>query len=121
MIMGSGAWRLISNLHGKNAGKMQGMLGAPAPAELPARARGLTTSDKVCGQAKWNPRLIRCQGAGHQAVGIVPPSTTYSVPVMAAARLDARKAIRSATSAGLAGRPKGMPPREFMMICLPPS
>jgi hypothetical protein len=28
--------------------------------------------------------------------------------------------MRSATSRGLAGRPSGMPPSDFMMICLPP-
>ncbi len=39
-----------------------------------------------------------------QVVGTVPPSTTYSVPVMDAARGDARNATKSATSSGLAGR-----------------
>ena len=34
---------------------------------------------------------------------------------------DTRNAMRSATSFGFAGRPRGMPPRAFMMICLPPS
>jgi diketogulonate reductase-like aldo/keto reductase len=56
-----------------------------------------------------------------QAVGTVPPSMTYSVPVIEPARGDTRKAIRSATSSGFAGRPRGMPPSPFMMICLPPS
>ena len=56
-----------------------------------------------------------------QTVGTVPPSITYSVPVIEAARGDTRKAMRSATSFGFAGRPSGMPPRPFMMICLPPS
>jgi hypothetical protein len=56
-----------------------------------------------------------------QTVGTVPPSITYSVPVIEAARGETRKAMRSATSIGLAGRPSGMPPRPFMMICLPPS
>jgi len=37
---------------------------------------------------------------------------TYSVPVMEAARDEARKATRSAASFGRAGRPIGMPPRE---------
>lgn len=55
------------------------------------------------------------------AVGTVPPSITYSVPVIALARGETRKAMRSATSFGLAGRPSGMPPNAFMMICLPPS
>ncbi len=47
-----------------------------------------------------------------QAVGTVPPSMTYSVPVMDAARLDTRNPTRSATSLGLAGRPIGIPPSE---------
>jgi Phage integrase, N-terminal SAM-like domain len=55
------------------------------------------------------------------AVGTVPPSITYSVPVMARARAETRKAMRSATSVGFAGRPSGIPPSDFMMICLPPS
>src|SRR3984893_6190457 len=37
------------------------------------------------------------------AVGTVPPSMTYSVPVMEAARGEATNAIRSAPSLGLAG------------------
>lgn len=63
-------------------------------------------------------------GDGHShahAVGIVPPSITYSTPVIDAARGDARKAMRFATSPGVDGRPNGMPPSESMMICLPPS
>lgn len=52
-----------------------------------------------------------------QVVGMVPPSITCSDPVMDEARSEARKAIRSATSFGAAGRPRGMPPREFMMTC----
>jgi hypothetical protein len=40
---------------------------------------------------------------------------------MLAARGDARNAIKFAISSGLDGRPIGMPPNEFMMICLPPS
>ncbi len=52
---------------------------------------------------------------GHnQTVGTVPPSMTYSVPVMDAARGDARNVTKSATSCGLAGRPRGMPPSESM-------
>ena len=35
---------------------------------------------------------------------------TNSVPVIAVARSDARKATSSATSPGLLGRPRGMPP-----------
>src|ERR1700680_4303778 len=56
-----------------------------------------------------------------QTVGTVPPSMTYSVPVMEAARGETRNATRSATSFGLAGRPIGMPPRESITICLAPS
>lgn len=56
-----------------------------------------------------------------QAVGTVPPSITYSVPVMAPARGEATNAMRSATSRGLAGRPRGMPPSDRMINCLPPS
>src|SRR2546422_5071505 len=44
-----------------------------------------------------------------QTVGIVPPSITNSLPVMAEALSDARKATSSATSSGLFGRPKGIP------------
>jgi hypothetical protein len=55
------------------------------------------------------------------AVGTVPPSMTYSVPVIAAALAEVRNTMRSATSRGLAGRPSGMPPSDLMMICLPPS
>ena len=36
-----------------------------------------------------------------QTVGTVPPSITYSVPVIDAARGETRKAMRSATSLGL--------------------
>ena len=54
-------------------------------------------------------------------VGTVPPSMTCSVPLIGPARGETRKATRSATSRGFAGRPSGMPPSEFMMICLPPS
>src|SRR5580704_12696361 len=53
------------------------------------------------------------------AVGTVPPSMMYSVPVMEAARGEATNAIRSATSLGLAGRPSGIPPSPFMMIRFP--
>jgi hypothetical protein len=59
--------------------------------------------------------------AAGQTVGTVPPSITYSVPVIDAARGETKKAMRSATSFGFASRPSGMPPRLFMMICLPPS
>ena len=57
----------------------------------------------------------------YHAVGTVPPSMTYSVPVIAPALAETTNAMSSATSRGVAGRPSGMPPRDFMMICLPPS
>ena len=57
----------------------------------------------------------------HHAVGTVPPSITYSVPVTAPALGDTTNAMSSATSRGFAGRPSGMPPSDRMMICLPPS
>lgn len=59
--------------------------------------------------------------AAHYAVGTVPPSMTYSVPVIEAARSEATKAMRLATSFGFAGRPMGMPPSPSIMIFLPPS
>src|SRR6266700_6494941 len=52
-----------------------------------------------------------------QTVGIVPPSITNSLPVMAEALSDARKATSSATSSGLFGRPKGIPPSMSMSFC----
>lgn len=54
-----------------------------------------------------------------QAVGMVPPSITYSVPVMLGDRSDARNAIRLATSTGADGGPVGMPPSETMIRRLP--
>src|SRR5262245_57905845 len=49
-------------------------------------------------------------------VGMVPPSMTYSLPVVADARSEARKATSSATSSGQFGRPSGMPPRESQSL-----
>jgi hypothetical protein len=51
-----------------------------------------------------------------ETVGTVPPSMTYSVPVIDAACAEARNATRSATSLGLAGRASGMPPSESITI-----
>jgi hypothetical protein len=51
-----------------------------------------------------------------QMVGTVPPSMTYSAPVIEAARGEARKATSSATSLGRAGRPIGMPPSESIKV-----
>ena len=56
-----------------------------------------------------------------QTVGTVPPSMTYSAPVIDAARDDARKATRNATSSGLAGRPMGIPPSESIKCFRAPS
>jgi hypothetical protein len=72
-------------------------------------------------QRKWRQwlrriirRLIARTGRVRRlyAVGTVPPSMTYSVPVMEPARGETRKVTRSATSVGLDGRPIGMPPSE---------
>src|SRR5260370_11671727 len=49
-------------------------------------------------------------GRGGQVVGMVPPSMTYSAPLMALARSGTRNATSSAASAGCAGRPIGMQP-----------
>jgi hypothetical protein len=51
------------------------------------------------------PRNKTSTSARNYAVGTVPPSMTYSVPVMEAARGEARKATRSGTSLGVDGRP----------------
>src|SRR5207249_11902297 len=52
-----------------------------------------------------------------QTVGIVPPSITNSLPVMAEALSDARKTTSSAASSGRFGRPKGIPPSMSMSFC----
>ena len=78
---------------------------------------GPAESDEQAGRdgAGWrSPWLL-------YATGILPPSITYSVPVMVDARADARNTMRLATSIGFEGRPSGIPPSEFMIICLPPS
>jgi hypothetical protein len=46
------------------------------------------------------------------AIGTVPPSITYSVPVIEDARGETRKPTRSATYVGFDGRPIGMPPSD---------
>ena len=51
-----------------------------------------------------------------QTVGTVPPSITYSLPWIEAARLDARKATSSATSSGRPGLPIGIPPSESIRL-----
>ena len=74
----------------------------------------ITTLAAVLGVAipvGWSVGLMY---ALSHTVGTVPPSMTYSVPVIDAARDDARKATRSATSSGFAGRPMGIPPSEFI-------
>jgi uncharacterized membrane protein YdjX (TVP38/TMEM64 family) len=52
-----------------------------------------------------------------QTVGIVPPSITNSLPVMAEALSEARNATSSATSSGRLGRPRGMPPIMSISFC----
>ena len=106
-----------------------------------ARQMGVETRGRARART-WNPGGVRCadQGVGgfgggvpgpmtpaeqrprgDHMVGTVPPSITYSTPVIEAARGDDRKATRSATSRGFAGRPSGIPPRESMTILRPPS
>src|SRR6185436_2742883 len=53
-----------------------------------------------------------------QTVGMFPPSMTYSLPVIEAARAEARNAINSATSLGRFGRPSGIPPSECIRFFL---
>jgi hypothetical protein len=93
---------------------------------VPFRARNAEHfSHQPFGQVPWltdgDISIFESGAIPRQAVGTVPPSMMYSVPVIDAARGEARSAIRSATSRGMAGRPSGMPPRPFMMIRLPPS
>src|ERR1043166_4902495 len=53
-----------------------------------------------------------------QIVGMLPPSITYSLPVIEEARSDTRNATNSATSSGRLGRPSGIPPSESIRLCL---
>ncbi len=106
--------------------------GAPVPNSRPAvteegkkilfgqTAASVGASTGNEGRTYYGAADLRAARRTH-AVGPAPPSMTYSAPVMEAARGETRNAIRSATSAGFAGRPIGMPPSDFMMICLPPS
>jgi len=57
---------------------------------------------RLFGAAKRPAASAACCAAGRliQTVGTVPPSMTYSAPVIEPARADTRKATRSATSAG---------------------
>src|SRR5690606_3003331 len=88
-------------------------------AEFPPHTASCNQPDD-CAERAFHPRLptlsIRT-GQGlllvafvthTYAVGTVPPSITYSVPVMVPARSEARKAIRLATSSGLDARPIGI-------------
>ncbi len=61
--------------------------------------------------------LIGAWRRKHQTVGMVPPSMTNSVPVMADARSDSTKVISSATSSGRLGRPNGIPPNMSISFC----
>jgi hypothetical protein len=78
-------------------------------------ARTVSTTKRTLKPSDLAPEG-RSEGADLQnrlyTVGMVPPSMTYSLPVIDAARGEARNATRSATSFGCAGRPSGMPPRE---------
>lgn len=111
---------------------------APPVAEVRRRLRPSSCGNRPCLPAtKFALRFQRLAAQGAftlelfvasrlratclHAVGTVPPSMTNSVPVIAAARGEMTKAISSATSRGFAGRPRGIPPSDFMMICFPPS
>jgi len=66
-------------------------------------------------------RSRNCSRSRSQTVGTVPPSMTYSVPVMEPARGETRNATRSATSSGRAGRPMGIPPSDAINARRAPS
>ena len=72
------------------------------------------------GLARIAPVLSRQQHADHflisQTVGMVPPSITYSLPVIEDARSETRNATNSATSSGRFGRPSGIPPSDFIKL-----
>lgn len=78
--------------------------------------RGHRTKDTSKGFAVVQPVAL----VGY-SVGTVPPSIRYSDPAIEADRGEARKAIRSATSPGVAGLPTGIPPSQSITIFLPPS
>src|SRR4029453_14326429 len=54
-------------------------------------------------------------------VGTVPPSIRCSDPDIEAEREDARNTIKFATSCGVGGGLRGIPPSQSMMFFLPPS
>jgi len=56
------------------------------------------------------PQSVSVALCSRYTVGMVPPSMTISVPVIADARSEATNATSSATSSGRFGRPRGMPP-----------
>jgi hypothetical protein len=68
-----------------------------------------------------NLRWVAARTSRHaslsQMMGTVPPSMTYSAPLIAFARSDTRNATSSAASVGWAGRPIGMPLRGSMTRC----
>ena len=57
---------------------------------------------------------VMSNNRAYQTVGTVPPSITYSLPLIDNALSETRNAISSATSSGRPGRPIGMPPRDFI-------
>jgi glutathione S-transferase len=76
---------------------------------VPFRARNAEHfSHQPFGQVPWltdgDISIFESGAIPRQAVGTVPPSMMYSVPVIDAARGEARNAIRSATSRGMAAR-----------------
>jgi len=75
-------------------------------------ARRSVTSVLALRRGRRNDVPDDVRSVAPQAVGTVPPSMTYSVPVIEAARGEARNTTRSATSFGVAGRPIGIPPSE---------
>src|SRR6185295_11331320 len=85
--------------------------------------RAYSQAEKIRDRSlEGHPNLEAVQSASMylfqaQIVGMVPPSITISVPVIAEARSDAAKATSSATSSGWLGRPNGMPPSMSISFC----
>jgi len=87
-------------------------LWAPHNGRVYHAARRSVTSVLALRRGRRNDVPDDVRSVAPQAVGTVPPSITYSVPVIEAARGEARNTTRSATSFGVAGRPIGIPPSE---------